>query len=102
MFENGGKQLRSISVVALWCSAARGLHLDVPDFRAHSGAVKTAYALRDKVGSHLSVWDWTGVCSYGYDAMNRLTSASYGGRTMSNTWDADSNRLGMNANGTAR
>jgi YD repeat-containing protein len=34
------------------------------------------------------------LATYGYDALNRLTSASYGDQTVSYVWDACANGLG--------
>jgi len=58
-------------------------------------------AVKDVYGS-------TTLASYNYTDAGLLNQAQYGydpatqtWRTLTNTWDADSNRIGMNANGTA-
>jgi len=44
-----------------------------------------------------NLWGSSNVATYTYTEAGLLDTASYGGRTLSNTWDADSNRVGLTA-----
>ncbi len=68
------------------------------------GTTSVAGYAYDGSGNLSSVRDssgYTTVESYTYTPAGLLDTASYDSRTLSNTWDADGNRIGMSANGSS-